>query len=234
MPRPTPDNNYLGFCKNAVRLQNGDRKGAFEKRKEIHDAYSRTGYSHPSVQYLACTSTKCCFAGYQKLDTIWDKVWTDESKGLKFRWAFLAKSHVMQKKVEDKQYAFQCLFCTYAGEKTPAFQGTDCYLEHVAQHRGPMGEVLLYKAQCVNDRVCEDSEEFDVNLFPPSAGADYQDRASHMLSDDLLGLSFEPKERPMDGSSAGKQDSMFSANEPWNEGLSDFHYGGELDRTELE
>lgn len=97
-----------------------------------------------------------------------------------------------------------------------------------------MGEVLLYKAQCVNDRVCEDSEEFDVNLFPPSAGADYQDRASHMLSDDLLGLSFEPKERPMDGSSAGKQDSMFSANEPWNEGLSDFHYGGELDRTELE
>lgn len=233
VPRPAPENGYLGFCKNAIRLQNGDRK-ALEKRKEIHDAYSRTGYSHPSIQYLACTSSKCCFAGYQKLDTIWDKVWTDESKGLKFRWAFLAKSHVMQKKAEDKQYAFQCLFCAYAGEPAQAFQGTDCYLEHVAQHRGRMGEVLLYKAQCVNDRVCEDGEEFDINLFPPAAGADYQDRASHMLSDDLLGLSFEPKEMPMDGSSAGKQDSMFSANEPWNEGLSDFHYGGELDRTELE
>ena len=232
VPTPTAENGYLGFCKNAVRLQNGDRKSALEKRKEVHDAYSRSGYSHPSVSYLACTSVKCSFAGHQKLETIWDKVWTDEAKGLKFRWAFLAKSHVMQKKVEGKQYAYQCLFCTYAGEQGPVFQGTDCYLEHIAQHRGPMGEVLLYKAQCVNDRVCEDAEEFDINLFPPSAGLDYQDRASHMLSDDLMGLSFAPKEIPMDGGS--KQDSTFGSNEPWNEGLSDFHYGGEFDRTELE
>nr|POE64883.1 hypothetical protein CFP56_69575 [Quercus suber] len=64
---PTPDNNYLGFCKGAWKLQNGDRK-AMQKCREFND-----GWSQSSVYYLMCTS-KCAFASHMDVDKVWDKV----------------------------------------------------------------------------------------------------------------------------------------------------------------
>ena len=104
VPTPTPENNYLGFCKNAVRLQNGDR-GAFEKNAE--HAYSRSGYSSQTIYYLSCRSSKCSYMSQLKADTIWDRVWTDPELGIKWRWAFLAKSHVQQKQVKGQQFSYQ-------------------------------------------------------------------------------------------------------------------------------
>lgn len=224
VPTPTPDNHYLGFCKNAVRLQNGDR-GAFEKHNE--HAYSRSDYSSVTIQYLACRSAKCSFMGQLKADKIWERVWKDEPLGLKWRWAFLAKSHVQQKQVKGQQFAYQCIFCTFATGKGAVYHSTRMYMEHVATHRGEMSEVLKYKTGCLNDRICNDEEEFDINLFPLDGQENRDRQASQCLSDDLQGLAiFPPKPEPAD--------SMFGANEPWNEGLSNFHYRSDLDPTELE
>lgn len=223
---PTPENDYLGFCKSAWKLQNGDRKG-MQKCKEFND-----GWSQSNVYYLACAHSKCAFAGHISLDKIWDKVWTVEDKGLKFRWAFLAKSHVPQSKVKDHQYAYQCMFCVFLGEKSPVYFGTDTYLEHVQHHRGqPLGEVLLYKTKCIADHIAEEQEEFDINLFPLSRefGGPGGRKQSEVLSDDLIGLDGQDPR-----ASADPKDSIVGSNQPWNEGLSDFHWGGELQRTELE
>ncbi|TKA75543.1 hypothetical protein B0A55_03531 [Friedmanniomyces simplex] len=219
---PTPENDYLGFCKSAWRLQNGDRK-AVSRCKEFND-----GWSQSSVYYLACSSSKCAFAGHISVDKIWDKVWTVDAKGLKFRWPFLAKSHVPQQKVKDHQYAYQCLFCVFLGDKSPVYFGTDTYLAHVSSHRGQvLSEVVLYKAKAVVDRVASDQEDFDMNLFPLNTQEQTKRRQSAILSDDLLGIGGPNK--------AGEdaRDSVHS-NEPWNEGLSEFHWGGEIDRVELE
>ncbi|KAK6443567.1 hypothetical protein LTR95_000394 [Oleoguttula sp. CCFEE 5521] len=226
IPAPTQENEYLGYCKSAARLQNGDKK-AFSKESEAVYAYSRSAYSQPQNQYLKCASTKCCFRSHMRIDLIWDKVWVDSNKGLKFRWTFLAKSHVSQKVVKEKQYVFQCLFCVYAGESTPVFHGTNIYLEHVAEHRGPMGEVILYKAGCINDRIAEDNEAFDINLYPPTDPDGMVRRGTHMLSDDMMALTMKERAESV-------HDSVMGANEPWNAGLSDFHYGGGMDRAELE
>jgi len=224
VPTPTPENNYLGFCKNAVRLQNGDR-GAFEKCAE--HAYSRSGYSNTTTYYLSCRSSKCSYMSQLKADTIWDRVWTDPELGIKWRWAFLAKSHVQQKQVKGQQFAYQCTFCTFANGKGAVFHGSRMYLKHVASHRGDIGEVLRYKAVCISDHVCEDDEAFDINLYPLEQCETRDREPSRALSDELLGLGlYPPKPEPAD--------SMFSSNEPWNEGLSNFHYGGDIDRTELE
>lgn len=221
VPTPTPENNYLGFCKNAVRLQNGD-KTALEKQNE--HAYSRSGYSSVTISYLACKSSKCSFMGQLKADKIWERVWKDEKLGIKWRWAFLAKSHVQQKQAKGQQYAYQCLFCTFAAGKGAVYHGTRMYMEHVATHRGEMNDVLKYKAGCVNDHACEDDEEFDINLVPMESA---RDREASVLSDDMRGLGLFPPKPEL-------ADSMLSANEPWNEGLSNFHYGGDVDPTELE
>ncbi|KAK5125151.1 hypothetical protein LTR85_000827 [Meristemomyces frigidus] len=227
VPTPTSENDYLGFCKSAWKLQNGDRK-AMQRCKEFND-----GWSQSNVYYLACAHSKCAFAGHIALDQIWSKVWIAEDKGLKFRWSFLAKSHVPQSKVKDHQYAYQCMFCVFSGEKSPVYFGTDTYLEHVQVHRSqPLGEVMLYKTKCIADHIAEEQEEFDINLFPLSErdiGGGGGRKQSEVLSDDLIGLDgLEPK------TSTDAQDSIVGANEPWNEGLSDFHWGGELERAELE
>ena len=220
---PSADNNFLGFCKGAVKLQNGDRKGLTKCKDYMYSAQS-------NVYYLACSASKCAFAGHYNPNIIWDKVWVDKPKGIKFRWPFLAKSHVQQKTVKQDQYAYQCLFCVYLGNTTPVMHGMDLYLEHIShEHRGhAISDVVLYKCGAANDRELEDTEEFDINLLPLSVEEfDKRRKNSNVLSDDLMAPDLKR-------SDTIAKDSMFS-NEPWNEGLSEFHYGGnnEFDYTAM-
>ncbi|KAI7084740.1 hypothetical protein KC356_g6467 [Hortaea werneckii] len=234
VPTPTPENDFLGFCKGAWKLQNGDRK-AMTKSKEFNE-----GWSGNSIYLLACTQSKCAFAGHLPLDQIWTKVITVEAKGLKIRWPFLAKSHVQQYKVRrEKQYQFQCMFCVYLNnnnnhgvqhegqqQKRETYTGTDAYLEHVSQtHRGEtLGAILMYKTRCITERVADDEEEFDVNLWPLSV-PEQLDRSQ------AAGVSSEKVSAYTGTNGSEVQDSVVSE-QPWNEGLSEFHWGGELERSE--
>ncbi|QIX00471.1 hypothetical protein AMS68_005988 [Peltaster fructicola] len=220
VPTPSQDNDYLGFCKGAVRMQNGDKR-AMEKRKEFND-----GWSQATVYYLACSTRQCTFAAHIDINIVMTKVFTVEAKGLSFRWPFLAKSHVVQQKTKDNSHAFQCLFCVFTGEKAEVFQGNDAYLDHVSMHRGDIGAVTLYKTRCINDHVAGASEEFDINLFPLSYDGSNSRRASEMLADDLTAMHLSTY-------STGKNDSVLETDEPWNKGLSEFHYRDEFERGEI-
>ena len=224
VPTPNPENDYLGYCKAAWKLQNGDRKGALQKCKET-DAWSR----HPGASaatYLACTHNKCAFRSTVTAEGIWERAWNVPSKGLKFRWVFLAKSHVTQKVAVKNNFAFQCLFCCFLGEKGKIYHGLTNYLDHISnEHRGRnLGEVILYKTLCINDHEAADDEEFDINLWPSSA--------EHPVDPKVLESSYDEPFPEFTRRATEANDSLF--NEPWNEGLSDFHYGGDMDRTELE
>lgn len=232
IPTPNPENDYLGFCKGAWKLQNGDRKSSFGKCREV-DAWSRHPSSSAAAYHLACNTNKCAFrSNFSNVDVnvIWSRVFAIPSKGIKLRWSFLAKSHVLQKVVVKHQYSFNCLFCVFLTGRSGVYHGIDYYLDHVAsEHRGSrgLGEIILYKTGCINDHKAEDTEEFDINLWPLEEAAHKPRQQSEWLNDDLLWQEA--------GQSTGKEahDSMFGANEPWNEGLSDFHYRGSLD-VELE
>ncbi|KAF1356860.1 hypothetical protein BDV97DRAFT_394740 [Delphinella strobiligena] len=160
LPTPTADNNYLGFCKGAWKLQCG-AKDALRKRLEFNN-----GWSSSEVPYLACCSSRCVFAYRLPLDQL-EKVW-HSSKGVSFRWALLAKSHVEQKSVSSERYAYQCMFCALMGEKPTVFHGVDTLMTHIAGHRGPnvLPPEVLHRTKCIADRVAVDEEGFDVNLRP--------------------------------------------------------------------
>lgn len=227
LPHPTPENHYLGFCKSAVKLQNNDRS-ALLKRKEFSDAL--TGDTH-HTQFLACASSKCCFAGRLDLQTIWDKVFHADKLGVKFRWQFLAKSHVQQKYMKEGKYGFQCLFCTYAGEpRPPVLLGTDKYLGHVSEvHRvKAVSEQVAKRCRAVVERVAGDEEGFDVCLAPLERGEELR-KKSWQGSETVKGLGGG-------GGGVGKSseeskgDSVVDGGGGhWNEGLSDFHYGGDFE-----
>ncbi|KAL8243675.1 hypothetical protein R6Q59_009933 [Mikania micrantha] len=113
------DKNLLGFCKGAFRLQAGMEKKAFVV------ANRPLGYSS-MVQYWKCD--KCYFEGpcttlirpgSKKPEKIFDPVIRSYG-GIRYRWAFLAKSHVPLKSVADGKTdgtygGFCCVFCTAEG-----------------------------------------------------------------------------------------------------------------------
>lgn len=155
---PTAKNDYLGFCKGAWKAQNADPKAMIERRDFAQTAQSQ-------MTFPSCS--KCAFKGHEDIKHIWKKVHVDEARGLQYRWGFLAKSHVKQKSVKGRSYAYQCLFCVFQGSEAVIYT-FNTYLDHVGRdHRGEvLDEVLLFRTKCVNDRVCGLGDEFDINLFP--------------------------------------------------------------------
>ena len=207
IPNPNPENGYLGFCSGAVQLQNGDRK-AMRQRKEFKD-----GWSQSTVYFLACSGPKCAFAGHVNVELIWSKVFKmRENHGIKFRWPFLAKSHVCQPKFKDRHFEYKCVFCVFSGMQAPVIHGEDLYLDHVRQeHRGSrLSDVVLWKTGCVNDHICRDEEKFDINLFPLTGSEQATIwKRNGVLSNDLL--------VKMNGRSSNVEDSVFWSG-PWSQG----------------
>ena len=164
VPIPSPRNEYLGYCKGAWMLQTGDAK-AMKKSKDFN-------LGSRSVYNLVCTASKCAFGTdieYSVIGTWAELHKTKERLGIAYRWAFLAKSHVQQQiKVPAHQTLYKCMFCIALGATAPVMQGTDLYLEHIAQeHRGKvLGGVVLTQTRCIDDRICTDKDEFDINLYP--------------------------------------------------------------------
>jgi len=183
---PTAKNDYLGFCKGAWKAQNADPKAMIERRDFAQTAQSQ-------MTFPSCS--KCAFKGHEDSKHIWKKVHVDEARGLKYRWGFLAKSHVKQKTVKGRSYAYQCLFCVFQGKEAVIYT-LNTYLDHVGRdHRGELlDEVLLFRTKCVNDRVCGLGDDFDINLFPVTDSKNfnvgppvYDQLASSMRAFELAG-----------------------------------------------
>ena len=177
-PHPGPENDYLGFCKGAYKLQCGLKDDATtEYRDYTYSAQSK-------VRFLRCT--QCKFEGHFDPDTIWNTVWTFKELGIAARWSFLAKSHVKQRTTPDRtsakqcKFSYKCMFCAFSGHEAPVFLGPKSYLEHISQcHRGgTMSDLVMYNTGCVTDRVCQSDDQFDINIFPTLYDSDQSTVAS--------------------------------------------------------
>lgn len=167
---PSADNNYGGFCEGAWRMQIGDPKGGMKRRQDV-------GPGASTYYFWKCVSRQCAFNGEmfgtKKCPAFDPKVRVSKS-GIRFRWSFLAKSHITQSKVVKGQYNYGCIFCCTGDEPTRVFGGIDTLLEHLLSHRGQsIPAQVLHRAGCVVDRLCTDDEDFDINV-PPFAGDDGQ------------------------------------------------------------
>lgn len=168
---PTPHERMLspyelhgGFCKGAYKLQVHDK----EAMKIRNQSVAKTGEGY----YWACCSSRCAFEGPARRD---GKDWAyddtvREAHGVRYRRSFLAKAHVALPKVKNGIYDYGCVFCIYDGLECPAYHGIKDFLEHVASHRGKsIAETMLQRIKCVNDRLANLDEGFDVNLLPIEA-----------------------------------------------------------------
>ncbi|KAK3052956.1 hypothetical protein LTR09_006020 [Extremus antarcticus] len=195
LPVPTKENDWLGFCQSAVKLQNGDRKGALRKRTDYGAAFAASG-----VTTYYCSSKGCAYQGHVSIDFVWKTVMRDEKLGLKVRWAFLAKSHIKQSSVQGRKYEdlaantttvltsdakslpqFQCPICiySYGHAEGRVWKGVDIFMEHVSSHRGKdISYEVGQKLGVVSDHVVDDKDDFDLNLYPPNYQKDTSETSS--------------------------------------------------------
>lgn len=168
MTLPSPENDYGGFCKGAYYLQAGLNGDGVKLR---NNSIAKTGESW----YWGCQNKNCVFEGrackIRKEFFFDDSVREFKRDGfplIRYRWAFLAKSHVALKKSEKGIYDYRCIFCVLRGLSAPIITTKGTFLEHVAEHQEQRpDESILRRTLCISGRVATDDEYFDINFLPP-------------------------------------------------------------------
>lgn len=166
---PSSENNYAGFCKGAWKLHSG--LDGFKPHSEP------TGFYGTQWKWR-CTT--CCFEmplapgsdrRAPKLDT---QLFTHAATGIKYRWPFLAKSHMKCKRLPGAGRGpgpFGCIFCCRERGTVQGFEGLEEFLGHLGREHRFCGErTVLEMARCVVGRVAGAGEGFDVNIPPPRGG----------------------------------------------------------------
>ncbi|KAK4871117.1 hypothetical protein LT330_000354 [Penicillium expansum] len=170
---PSKTNNYLGFCKGAWKVYSGFR--GFK-------IYSEPGTGYYTQQlWLRCT--KCAFEAPMAPKSsshnpqFEDSVRTHKASGIRYRFEFLAKSHVPCKRDSASRFnsnaprgTFCCVFCCATAQgSTQVYGNLDIFMAHLAeQHRAVERGTLsvLPSMRCVVGRVAPETEYFDVNILP--------------------------------------------------------------------
>jgi hypothetical protein len=109
--------------------------------------------------------------------------------GIRYRWVFLAKSHVQCKSMPEGPTArdgsfgaFGCIFCCAEGAgrgwstlgrggTAPTFGNIGSFMEHLQMHlseEATPSAQMQARTRCIVGRVADATEDFDINLPPPS------------------------------------------------------------------
>ena len=87
--------------------------------------------------------------------------------GIRYRWIFLAKSHVKEKAGDSSSNDdnFGCVLCSAEGSVTGVYGGVETLMNHISlTHVGNMSEATRKKVNCILGRVAGNGEAFDLNV----------------------------------------------------------------------
>ncbi|KAL2001016.1 hypothetical protein VTN02DRAFT_2329 [Thermoascus thermophilus] len=205
---PSEANNFAGFCKGAWKLQRGLIHKAFSDEIRPEGMYStvpiwrcsKCHYEGPMMTISSSSSSSASSGSSgsksksksnstRRTKTFDIRVRVHPPTGIRYRWAFLAKSHLptgrflaLKAKTgpgsgprnDGSAGSFGCIFCCAERRSAaPTFGHLDRFMEHLLlQHRSmlsmpeAMVEALRARTRCVVGRVARDEEDFDVNLPP--------------------------------------------------------------------
>lgn len=170
--RPCKDNNYWGFCRGAWAVREGSKKGI--KLKTLPSGV----YNMKKV--WECST--CTFQGdaftiphpTKKNDTqiVVDQRIHISMSGIRYRWIFLAKSHVRKKPTDNinEECNYCCLICSIEGTLSSVYGGVETLMNHIAlTHIADMSKTTQEKAKCILGRTAGANEAFDINvpIFAP-------------------------------------------------------------------
>ncbi|KGY15219.1 hypothetical protein PABG_11795 [Paracoccidioides brasiliensis Pb03] len=107
------------------------------------------------------------------------RVRVHQETGIRYHWAFLAKSHIFCQKVppitDGSTCSYGCIYCcTEQRGSVPVLGNVNSFMEHLRTHDGShmRGHIkapdqeLLKRTKCIMGRTARDWEEFDINIPP--------------------------------------------------------------------
>lgn len=122
--------------------------------------------------FYGCASTKCqfqCPAMEDKRGFKMDTRVFNTPGGIKYRWLFLAKSHIPQK--DSRFPAFRCLVCILLKDDSAVYQSKDALFAHLADHQGAfLGDTLIEGQLSFDNQGARPSGDLDFDVrFPDTA-----------------------------------------------------------------
>jgi hypothetical protein len=120
--------------------------------------------------YNTCTTWQCrhcAFSGEvfgkKKPYSFDTRIRVVADNGIRYKWLFLAKSHVKCKSSSSGGDSYGCVFCGDEGSSTAVFGNASTLLNHVwTEHRG-MRLDIAKRNMCVLGSV-DDDEDWDINI----------------------------------------------------------------------
>lgn len=165
--RPCKDNNYWGFCKGAWAVREELKKG-LAVRTQPSGMYN-------IKQIWECTA--CTFKGdtftiphptkKNKSEIVVDQRIHISMSGIRYRWIFLAKSHVKKKPGDSfsDESNYGCVLCCAEGNLTGVYGGIETLMNHIAlTHVADMSDKTRKKVNCILGRVAGPGESWDLNV----------------------------------------------------------------------
>jgi hypothetical protein len=171
--RPDKSNGYWGFCKGAWDVRDKLKKG-MEVRLQPSGYYNnKRVWTCKSCMFTGSVFTLRHSTKKSKMDDFPDPHIKVSESGIRYRWIFLAKSHVKKKagapgSVDDN---FGCIFCNAENNVSGVYGGVESLMNHIAlshKHVAGMSEQTRKWVTCVWGRTAGDNEDFDINIpyFP--------------------------------------------------------------------
>ncbi|EMC92999.1 hypothetical protein BAUCODRAFT_96468 [Baudoinia panamericana UAMH 10762] len=158
--RPTSLNNYHGFCKGAWLVRSSPQSGL-----SIAMLTDNSGQQAPYWKCKHCAFRSKATAGANHTP---DQIYFAKS-GIRYRWLFLAKSHVPAQESfrRPENYAYACIFCAAQGHSGAAHVDLDSLLWHItAKHKTTMmTPEVRSKTRCIVGGTADRTDEtWDINL----------------------------------------------------------------------
>ncbi|KAF2006901.1 hypothetical protein P154DRAFT_569597 [Amniculicola lignicola CBS 123094] len=178
--RPCKSNNYWGFCKGAWAIREELKRGLGVSTRpdgmyNTHQIWQCKHCHFEGKTFTAITP------GKKKKETVVDPNVHTSAVGIRYRWIFLAKSHVKKASMSSSNRGataqvsknsgnngdcnFGCVICSVEGNVTGIYGNVETLMNHVfLEHARGMGEGVARKARCVVGRVAGPEEDWDLNI----------------------------------------------------------------------
>lgn len=173
--RPCKENNYWGFCKGAWGVREEVKRGlGLQTRPDgMYNTHQIWQCKH--CHFQGTTFTAPHPVKKNKTETVVDPNVYTSAVGIRYKWVFLAKSHVKKKtmesgrlqsiKEEKEECNYGCLICSVEGNVTGIYGNVETLMNHIfLEHTRTMSDRTLSKARCILGRSADKEEDWDINI----------------------------------------------------------------------
>ncbi|OSS54426.1 hypothetical protein B5807_00549 [Epicoccum nigrum] len=164
--RPCKDNNYWGFCKGAWDVREETKKGLALRTMPSGMYNTKEVWECRSCNFRGNTYTVTLPGKKAKKETIVDPNIHTSKSGIRYKWIFLAKSHVKKKTPDSagEECNYGCVICSVELKVTSIFGNVDTLMYHLLEHVSDMTQKTMLQTRCIVGRTAGADESWDINV----------------------------------------------------------------------